>query len=59
MDAIITAIPRTRAEALSQITAIEGEFETYAGTDFFKSDRADMLRQHVIVLDRLLSILKD
>ena len=55
----ITAIPRTRTEALDQITAIEGEFRTYAGTDFFKSDRANSLRAHIAVLDRLLGILED
>jgi len=54
-----TSIPRTRAETLVQIKAIEAEFQTYAGTDFYKSDRADALRQRVIVLDRLLSIIED
>ena len=57
MDA--TTFPRTRAEVLGQIKAIEEEFATYAGTDFYKSNRADLLRQHIIVLDRLLSIIED
>jgi len=55
----VTTFPRTKAEALSQITAIECEFKAYQGTDFYKSDRANVLRQHIIVLDRLLSILED
>lgn len=55
----VTTFPRTRADALGQINAIEKEFRAYAGTDFYKSDRANVLRQHIIVLDRLLSILED
>lgn len=59
-DKMITeSIPRTRAETLGQIKAIEAEFATYTGTDYYKSDRADILRQRVIVLDRLLTLLKD
>lgn len=59
MTTTATAIPKTRAEALDQITAIEGEFRAYAGTDYYKSDRANCLRAHIVVLDRLLSILED
>lgn len=52
-------IPRTRTEVLGQIKAIETEFAGYTGTDYYKSDRADILRQRVIVLDCLLTLLKD
>ena len=55
----VTTFPRTRTEVLGQINAIEQEFKAYTGTDYYKSNRADLLRQHIIVLDRLLSIIED